>query len=325
MIARLRQMARCDGFSMRISRGWIRWVVRTAQVDFKRPLEIERIVVRTWVDEITRRCASAFRDRETEKTPAVLRRLVSLHDGQQATGRRNPSRLDRGEITRSKLHHSPNEIHAPFLPAAALLRARSARTMPPARRPGSPSPATELARHPRRADPGGEIRRFNYLEAYCRAGSTDADWVQPPSSSIPPNSSRLSARGEVMKLHDALADGVTVEHTITAGPRSGLRLPHAIPPRRAASSLAQPCVRLGAFTGFDPLVTKSKTSMTTLGKCFIFLEANSRACHAAMGHAGALHPGPGVVARKTCRALMSIRAAQSLVPSNGLDRCGQRR
>jgi hypothetical protein len=28
--------------------------------------------------------------------------------------------------------------------------------------------------------PGREIR-INYLEAYCRAGSTDADWVHTPS------------------------------------------------------------------------------------------------------------------------------------------------
>ena len=62
--------------------------------------------------------------------------------------------------------------------------------------------------------PGGEIRT-NYLEAYCRAGSTDADWGQ--HTVIPHRSEVVSAgEGKIMRLRDTLADGVIVEHTITA-------------------------------------------------------------------------------------------------------------
>src|SRR5262245_38656903 len=60
--------------------------------------------------------------------------------------------------------------------------------------------------------PGGSIR-INYLEAYCRAGSTDADWGQ--HTVIPHTSERvsLSTNRKVLKLRDTLADGVIVEHT----------------------------------------------------------------------------------------------------------------
>jgi hypothetical protein len=62
--------------------------------------------------------------------------------------------------------------------------------------------------------PDGEIR-IHYLEAYCRAGSTDADWVK--HTVIPHRSELLStsADGQQMKLRDTLEDGLVVEHTIT--------------------------------------------------------------------------------------------------------------
>src|SRR5262245_15629321 len=63
--------------------------------------------------------------------------------------------------------------------------------------------------------PGKEIR-INYLEAYCRPGSTDADWVK--HTVIPHRSEvvSLSDDKKVLKLRDTLEDGVIVEHTITA-------------------------------------------------------------------------------------------------------------
>ena len=54
LAARYDQMARCYGFSMEdFAREGFGWVVKTAHVEFKRPLGIEPIVVRTWVDEIS--------------------------------------------------------------------------------------------------------------------------------------------------------------------------------------------------------------------------------------------------------------------------------
>ena len=57
--------------------------------------------------------------------------------------------------------------------------------------------------------PGGEIR-VNYLEAYCRAGSTDADWVQ--HTGIPHRAElvELSADRKSLLLRDTLTDGVVV-------------------------------------------------------------------------------------------------------------------
>src|SRR5438046_1543936 len=58
--------------------------------------------------------------------------------------------------------------------------------------------------------PGGEIR-INYLEAYCRANSTDADWVK--QTVIPHRAELVSMSNDnkVLKLRDTLEDGVTVE------------------------------------------------------------------------------------------------------------------
>ena len=63
--------------------------------------------------------------------------------------------------------------------------------------------------------PGQEIQ-INYLEAYCRAGSTDADWVK--HTVIAHRSELVSAdEGQVIRIRDTVADGLVVEHTITAG------------------------------------------------------------------------------------------------------------
>ena len=98
--------------------------------------------------------------------------------------------------------------------------------------------------------PGGPIR-INYLEAYCRAGSTDADWVK--HTVIPHTCQRLSAPGEskVIRLRDTLADGLEVEHTITAhADHVAFDLVAKNPTaKRSEAHWAQPCVRLGPFTG----------------------------------------------------------------------------
>ena len=63
--------------------------------------------------------------------------------------------------------------------------------------------------------PGGELRTL-YLEAYCRPDSTDREWRE---TVIGHTAEKLEASddGKLIKLRDKLADGVVVEHTITAG------------------------------------------------------------------------------------------------------------
>lgn len=55
LAARYDQMERCYQFSMDdFMKAGFGWVVRTAHLEFKRPLVIERILVRTWVEAIAR-------------------------------------------------------------------------------------------------------------------------------------------------------------------------------------------------------------------------------------------------------------------------------
>jgi hypothetical protein len=118
--------------------------------------------------------------------------------------------------------------------------------------------------------PGGEIR-INYLEAYCRPRSTEADWVK--HTVIPHRSELLSASadGRQMQLRDTLEDGVVVEHAITAGDdQIDFRLTARNPTSTASGAhWGQACVRLGVFTGFAP---EGGDLDDYLPKCFVFVE-----------------------------------------------------
>src|SRR5947207_3676275 len=97
--------------------------------------------------------------------------------------------------------------------------------------------------------PGGELRTL-YLEAYCRPGSTDREWRE---TVIPHSAEKLEASsdGKVISLRDKLADGVVVEHTITAGKDEvDFRLVAHNPTDKASEAhWAQPCIRVDKFTG----------------------------------------------------------------------------
>ena len=117
--------------------------------------------------------------------------------------------------------------------------------------------------------PGKSIE-VNYLEAYCRAGSTDADWVK--HTVIPHRAEliSLSADRKTLKLRDTLEDGVVVDHTIRAGTDDvDFRLvAHNPGPKRSEAHWAQACVRLGDFTGFPA----SSTNLDDyLPQCFLIL------------------------------------------------------
>ena len=116
----------------------------------------------------------------------------------------------------------------------------------------------------------GKVIEVNYLEAYCRAGSTDADWVK--HTVIPHRAEvlSLSADRKVLKLRDTLEDGVVVDHTIRAGTDDvDFRLfAHNPGPKSSEAHWAQACVRLGNFTGFPA----SSTNLDDyLPQCFLIL------------------------------------------------------
>jgi hypothetical protein len=65
----------------------------------------------------------------------------------------------------------------------------------------------------------GEKLTVNYLEAYCRAGSTDRDWRE----TVIGHTTRLveaDRKGHRLALECRLADGVIVRHAITAEPEA---------------------------------------------------------------------------------------------------------
>ena len=169
--------------------------------------------------------------------------------------------------------------------------------------------------------PGSEIR-INYLEAYCRANSTDADWVQHTVIKHRSELVSLSSDQKILKLRDTLADGVVVDHTITAGADEiDFRLTaHNPTDRRSEAHWAQPCVRLGDFTGFGPSQTKDDYAYVT--KCFLFLEGKlERMPTRSWALRARYTPGQVWCPKNVPRTDVNPRPLSPLVPSNGLIGC----
>ena len=169
--------------------------------------------------------------------------------------------------------------------------------------------------------PGGEIRT-NYLEAYCRAGSTDADWGQHTVIAHTSEVLSLSADGKTLRLRDTLADGVIVEHTITAGDDAvDFQLVARNPTDKVSEAhWAQPCVRLSAFTGFDEKTAASATDY--LPQCFVFLEGKLTRLPTPQWAVQARYtPGQGWCPKNVPRTDVNPRPLNPLVPSHGLIGC----
>ncbi len=170
--------------------------------------------------------------------------------------------------------------------------------------------------------PSGEIR-INYLEAYCRAGSTDADWV---THTVIPHANELVALsddGSVMELRDRLEDGVTVEHTITASADTVTfsLVAHNPGEKRSEAHWAQPCVRLGAFTGFaaDP---GTGDLDDYLPKCFLFLDGKPARMPTPVWEKKARYtPGQVWCPKGVPRTDVNPRPLSTDVPTNGLIGC----
>ena len=169
--------------------------------------------------------------------------------------------------------------------------------------------------------PGGSFR-INYLEAYCRAGSTDADWVKHTKIPHRTETVSLSADQRTLRLRDVVADGLIVEHTITAGEdeidfRLVARNPTTV---RSEAHWAQACPRLGDFTGFnDP---RSRNLDDYLPKCFIFLDGRlERMPTRDWVNVARYLPGQVWCPAHVPRTDVNPRPLSPLVPSNGLIGC----
>jgi hypothetical protein len=161
--------------------------------------------------------------------------------------------------------------------------------------------------------PGGEVR-IHYLEAYCRAGSTDADWRM---HTVIGHHAELVATptDREIQLVDRLADGVVVRHRITATrDEVDFRLvAHNPTEKPSAAHWAQPCIRLDKFTGLG--------KETYIPQCFIFLDGQlTRLPTQPWATEARYVPGQVYCPRHVDRNDVNPRPLSSLVPSNGL--CG---
>ena len=154
-----------------------------------------------------------------------------------------------------------------------------------------------------------------YLEAYCRAGSTDRDWGRTVIKHKTELVSR-SADGRSLKLRCTLADGVRVTHEISAGEDEvTFRVVAANRTQKASEAhWAQPCIRVGGFTG--------RGQKDYVPQCFVFLEGRlARLPTEPWADKARYVPGQVYCPAHVDRRDVNPRPLSALVPSNGLIGC----
>jgi hypothetical protein len=169
--------------------------------------------------------------------------------------------------------------------------------------------------------PGGTMRTL-WLEAYCRPGSTDADWVTHTVIGHDTSLIERSADGRVLRLRCELSDGVRVDHVLrsTADEVDFRLTAHNPTATRSDAHWAQPCIRVGEFTGLgDPA---RPASYEYIRKCFIFVDREQRFLPTTPWATEARYtPGQVWAAPGVSRADVNPRPLSVLTPSNGLIGC----
>jgi hypothetical protein len=162
--------------------------------------------------------------------------------------------------------------------------------------------------------PGREMKVL-YIEAYCRPGSTDRDWRE---TTIGHETKLLSAAedGSRLELKCTLKDGATVLHEIfTVADGVEFRLTAHNPTKTASQAQwAQPCIRVGEFTG--------RTQENYLEKSFVFLDGTlTRMPTPRWATEARYTPGQVWCPRHVDRNDVNPRPLSTDVPSNGLIGC----
>ena len=162
--------------------------------------------------------------------------------------------------------------------------------------------------------PGGELKVL-YVEAYCRAGSTDRKWAE---TVIGHKTRVISADADrrKLRLQCTLSDGVIVDHEITStADEVDFRLTLKNPTDKPSDAdWAQPCLRVDNFT--------AKDKDTYLSKCFIFADGKLTRMPTANWATKALYtPGQVWAARGIKRADVNPRPLNDTIPDNALIGC----
>lgn len=163
--------------------------------------------------------------------------------------------------------------------------------------------------------PGHEIK-VHYLEAYCRAGSTDADWVTHTMVGHETRLVEANSAGTHIRLEDIVKDGVRVTHDIrSTSDEVRIEITARNPTgQRSEAHWAQPCIRLDKFTGAN--------QETYLGKSFIFLDGKLERMPTRDWATKARYiPGQVWCPQVVDRNDVNPRPLSPLVPSNGLIGC----
>jgi hypothetical protein len=163
--------------------------------------------------------------------------------------------------------------------------------------------------------PGKEIK-IHYLEAYCRAGSTDADWVTHTMVGHETRLVETNAERTLIRLEDVVKDGVRVSHEIRSTPDEvRIEITARNPTdKRSEAHWAQPCIRLDKFTGAN--------QETYLAKSFIFLDGQLERMPTRDWATKARYiPGQVWCPKHVDRNDVNPRPLSPLVPSNGLIGC----
>lgn len=169
--------------------------------------------------------------------------------------------------------------------------------------------------------PGGVIEIL-YLEAYCRANSHTTDWGE--HTVVPHQTQLLEARGDGrrLRLRCRVEDGLVVDHVITAGDdHVDFEITARNPTeRRSEVHWAQPCVRVGEFTGCGPDDTDD--AYAYVKKSFVFLDGKLQMMPTPDWATEALYtPGQVWAAPGVPESDVNPRPLNPHTPSGGLIGC----
>ncbi|MEE3200256.1 MAG: hypothetical protein VX254_09515 [Planctomycetota bacterium] len=169
--------------------------------------------------------------------------------------------------------------------------------------------------------PGGEIEIL-YLEDYCRANSQTTDWNKHTVVGHSTTLVSASEDGSRIELRCILKDGVVVDHVISSSSDEvDFRLRAHNPTDKVSEAhWAQPCMRVGDFTGLGH--PDNRRTYDYIKKSFVFLDGKLSLMPTKDWALEARYtPGQVWAAPGVPRADVNPRPLSKHVPSNGLIGC----